>query len=64
MTPTTISADITYRIATEHQAALRHEIAQARASQVDDRRTGESLPPTRGPLAALRRRLAGAASFA
>jgi hypothetical protein len=64
MTPTMISTDVTYRIATDHQAALRHEVAQARATQIDDRRMGDPLPPTRGPLAALRRRLAGAASFA
>ena len=64
MTATMISADVTYRIASEHQAALRREVAQARAPPIDDSRMGEPLPPTRGPLAALRRRLAGAASFA
>lgn len=64
MTPTTFHADMTYRIATDRQAALRQEAAQVRATQIDDSRMGEPLPPTRGPLAALRRRLAGAASFA
>ena len=64
MTPTMISTDVTLRIASEHQAALRNEAAQARATRIDDRRIDDPLPPTRGPLAALRRRLAGAASFA
>jgi hypothetical protein len=64
MTQNLISTDIAYRIATEHQAALRREVAQARATQTNDSPMGEPLPPTRGPLAALRRRLAGAASFA
>ena len=64
MTSSMISTDTAYRIASEHQAALRREAAQARATQTDDHRMGETLPPTRGPLAALRRRLAGAPSFA
>lgn len=64
MTPTATAMDITLRIATDHQAALRQEAARANLTQMDDRRTGEPLPPTRGPLATLRRRLAGAMSFA
>lgn len=64
MTPTTFHADMTYRIAIDRQAALRHEAAQARASQISDRPEGEPAPQMRGPLAALRRRLAGAVSFA
>jgi hypothetical protein len=64
MTQNMISADVAFRIASDHQAALRREVAQARATQTDDSRTGEQLPPTRGPLAALRRRLVGAAAFA
>jgi hypothetical protein len=59
-----ISSDITYRFATDHQASLRQEAAQAHATQISDRRTGDPLPPTRGPLATLRRRLAGTVSFA
>ena len=64
MTQSMISTDVAYRIATDHQAALRREVAEARANQIDDSRMSEPLPPTSGPLAALRRRLAGAASFA
>ena len=64
MTPTTFHADTTYRMATDRQAALRQEAAQAHATQINDRPTGEPVPQTRGPLAALRRRLAGAVSFA
>jgi hypothetical protein len=64
MTQNLISTDVAYRIASEHQAALRREVAQARATQTDSSQIGEPLPPTRGPLAALRRRLAGAAAFA
>lgn len=63
MTQNLISTDVAYRIASDHQAALRREMAQARATQTDDSRTGEQLPPTHGPLATLRRRRAGA-SFA
>jgi hypothetical protein len=62
MTPTTMDTDL-YRTAVSHQADLRNEAAQMRAL-VGGRRNGEPLPPTRSPLAALRRRLAGAASFA
>jgi hypothetical protein len=64
MTATMISTDVILRIASEHQAGFRDEVAQARATRIDDRRTGAPPPLTRGPLAALRRRLAGAASFA
>jgi hypothetical protein len=64
MTPTTNALDLTYRFASEHQAALRQEAVLAHATQIGDRRSGEPLPPTRGPLAALRRRLVGAISFA
>ena len=63
MTPTAFDTSITYRIAMDRQAALREEVAQARAVQTETR-SGQPLPPTRGPLAALRRRLAGSASFA
>jgi hypothetical protein len=59
-----ISTSVAFHIAVDRQAALRHEAAQAHAHQSGNGRTGDSLPPTRGPLAALRRRLAGAASFA
>ena len=59
-----ISADVTYRIASDHQAGLRREAAQAHATQISDRRTNGPLAPTRGPLATLRRRLAGTVSFA
>ena len=62
MTPTTMDTDL-YRIAVNHQADLRNESAEMRALVVG-RRNDEPLPPTRSPLAALRRRLAGAASFA
>jgi hypothetical protein len=62
MTPTTMDTDL-YRTAVSHQADLRNESARARAI-LGDRRSDESLAPTRSPLAALRRRLAGAASFA
>lgn len=64
MTSTMIATDVTLRIASEHQAALRNEAARARATRVDARRIDDPLPLTRGPLAALRRRLAGATSFA
>ena len=64
MAPTTFHADITYRIATERQAALRQEAAQAHASQINDRSAVEPATRMRGPLAALRRRLADAVSFA
>jgi hypothetical protein len=64
MTPTTFHADTTYRIATDRQAALRQEAAQAHATQINDRPAGEPAPRVRGVLAALRRRLAGAVSFA
>lgn len=65
MTQSMISTGVAYRIASDHQAALRREAAQARVTQTDDsHQMSEPLPPTRGPLAALRRRLAGAASFA
>jgi hypothetical protein len=64
MTPTTFHSDVTYRIATDRQVALRQEAAQAHATQIDDRPTAEPAVQTRGPLAALRRRLAGVASFA
>ena len=59
-----ISADVTYRIATDHQAALRRETAIEHITQTDGRPTSQPLPPTRGPLSTLRRRLAGALSFA
>jgi hypothetical protein len=64
MTATPTTFNITYRIATDHQAVLRDEAAQAHATQSHHRRSGEPLPPTRGPLSTLRRRLAGTASFA
>jgi hypothetical protein len=64
MTATSTTFSITYRIATDHQAVLRDEAAMARATQMNHRGTGEPLPPTRGPLSTLRRRLAGTASFA
>jgi hypothetical protein len=64
MTPTTFHAYTTYRIATDRQAAFRHEAALARATQINDRQTEQPVSPKRGPLAALRRRLAGALSFA
>ena len=64
MTPTTFHAETTYRIATDRQDALRQEAARAHATQIRDRSAGEPVPQTRGPLAALRRRLAGAVSFA
>lgn len=64
MTPTTFHAETTYRIATSRQAALRQEAAQAHAVQSVDRPADAPMPPTRGLLATLRRRLAGAASFA
>ena len=64
MTATTTTFEITYRIATDHQAHLRDEATQARATVMNHGRTGEPLPPTRGPLSTLRRRLAGTASFA
>lgn len=60
----TIHPEITYRIATDHQAALRRESAIAHATPTIDGRAGEPLPPTRGPLSTLRRRLAGAVSVA
>ena len=63
MTPTDLDTSSTYRIAMDHQAALREEAAQARAVH-SETRSGRQLPPTRGPLAAIRRRLAGSASFA
>ena len=53
-----------YGIATDRQAALRHEAATAHATFASDRPTRQPLPPTRGPLAAFRRRLAGSVSFA
>jgi hypothetical protein len=64
MTPTSNSIDTMYRIATDHQADLRHEAATANATLNGARRSVETLPPTRGPLATIRRRLAGTASFA
>jgi hypothetical protein len=64
MTPTANSTDTLYRLAIDHQAGLRHEAARASATLNGDRRSAEPLPPTRGPLATLRRRLAGTASFA
>ena len=64
MTPTTFHAEMTYRIATDRQAALRQEAAQAHAIQISDRPAGEPAPQVQGPLAALRRQLAGAVSFA
>ena len=42
---------------------LRDESAQLRAV-LASRRSRDTLPPTRNPLAALRRRLAGSASYA
>lgn len=63
MTPTTFDTSITYRIAIDHQAALREEAALAHATHSESR-SGRPLPPTKGPLAALRRRLAGSPSFA
>ena len=62
MTPTTIVTDL-YRTAVDHQADLRNESAQLRAA-LANHRSGDTLPPTRSPLATLRRRLAGSASFA
>ena len=59
-----ISTDVIYRIASDHQASLRQEGAQAHTTQSRDRRTDGPLAPTRGPLATLRRRLAGTVSFA
>jgi hypothetical protein len=64
MTPNTFHPETTYRIATDRQAALRHEAAQAHATQIKGRPTEQPVSPKRGPLAALRRRLAGALSFA
>ena len=64
MTPSTFHSDTTYRIATDRQAALRLEAAQAHATQINDRPAGEPAPQVRGTFAALLRRLAGAASFA
>jgi hypothetical protein len=63
MTSTAIDTNFAYRTAIDHQAALRDEVAQARAFD-GERRPGAPLPPTRGPLAALRRRLAGSPAFA
>ena len=64
MTSTLIDTRSLYRIATDRQSALRHEAATAHSALATDRPTRQPLPPTRGPLAALRRRLAGSASFA
>jgi hypothetical protein len=64
MTPTTFHADTTYRIATDRQAVLRQEAAQAHATQINDRPASEPAPQVRGTLVALLRRLAGAVSFA
>ena len=64
MTATMIDTATTFRFATDHQAALRQETATAHAMQANDRPSRRPLPPRRGPLAALRRRLAGSASFA
>ncbi len=64
MTSTMIDTGTIYRMANDHQAALREEAANLRAATLNDRRTGAPLPPTRGPLAALRRRLAGSPAFA
>lgn len=59
-----IDTDVAYRFATDHQDALRDEASRHRATALADRRAGQTLPPTRGPLAALRRRLAGTPAFA
>ena len=64
MTPTTFHADMTYRMATDRQAALRREAAQAHATQMNDRPEEGPAPQSSGPLAALRRRLAGTVSVA
>ncbi len=64
MTFTMIDTRTAYGIATDHQAALRQAAARAHATRANELRTSEPLPPTRGPLAAIRRRLAGTASFA
>ena len=63
MTPITFDTSITYRLAIDHQAALREEAALERATHSESR-SARPLPPTRGPLSALRRRLAGSPSFA
>ena len=63
MTPIMFDTSITYRVAIDHQAALREEAALERATH-NESRSDRPLPPTRGPLAALRRRLAGSPSFA
>jgi hypothetical protein len=63
MTPFTFDPGITYRIAIEHQTALREEAANEQAARQLSR-NDRPLPPTRGPLAALRRRLADGPTFA
>ena len=64
MTCTLIDTRSLYGIASDRQSALRREAATAHAAFASDRPTRQPLPPTRGPLAALRRRLAGTTSFA
>jgi hypothetical protein len=59
-----INSTSAFRIISDRQATLRDEAAQSRAI-VDRWRVADApVPPTRGPLAALRRRLAGFPSFA